>query len=74
MTAQQLVNELNRMLQAGEITPETPVVRRFCMCDDEYGWVGVKSVDVMSRPEAADGTLAAHHAKNATEEKVIKLG
>jgi hypothetical protein len=74
MTAQHLADELARMIRAGEISPNTPVVRRFCMCDDEYGWVGVKSVDIMGRPEKADGTLSKTAAKGDQKDVVIKLG
>lgn len=47
MTAKQLADELQRMIRAGEISPDTPVVRHFCMCEEDYGWVAVKSVEVI---------------------------
>jgi hypothetical protein len=74
MTAKQLAEEVLRMIQAGEISPDTPVVRRFCMCDDDYGWVAVKSVDIVRHdPDEAFGGEQAEKPA-AIAPVTIKLG
>jgi hypothetical protein len=64
MTAAQLLTELTRMLKAGEISPETPVVRPFCMCDENYGWENVQKV-VVIHPDKGPSSLAADATSDA---------
>ena len=49
MTARELAQEILQRIDAGTLDPEAVVVRPFCMCDDEFGWVEAEYLDQVMR-------------------------
>ena len=49
MNVQELVDELQSRIDSGDITPSTVVVRPFCMCDQDVGYVEARHLDQVIR-------------------------
>ena len=54
MNVKELADLINKMIQDGELDPSTSVVRPFCMCDEEYGYVEAHFLDLVERKYEAD--------------------
>ena len=49
MNARELAQAILDEIEAGTLDPEAIVVRPFCMCDDEYGYVEARYLDQVIR-------------------------
>lgn len=77
MTVADLIQELQRKLDVGEIRPNTIVVRPACMCDDEYGYIEAEHVDQVARAFEGEGTDRVYKYGSGRPEPnvlTIKLG
>jgi hypothetical protein len=78
MTIAQLYKELQRMLEAGEVSPDAVVVTPFCSCDENIGYKEAQFVDDVKRmhSDTKEGTRIFHFG-NSNHTKAIatvKLG
>ena len=49
MNARELAERILREIENGALDPEAIVVRPFCMCDGDYGYVEVRHLDQVVR-------------------------
>jgi hypothetical protein len=49
MNARELAEQILRAIEDGTLDPEAIVVRPFCACDDEYGYVEARHLDRVVR-------------------------
>jgi hypothetical protein len=53
MNARELAERILKKIEEGTLDPEAIVIRPFCMCDEEYGYVEARYLDqVVRRYEA----------------------
>ena len=49
MTARELALEILQRIEAGTLNPQAAVIRPFCMCDDEHGYIEAQYLDQVVR-------------------------
>ena len=78
MTAKELAEKILKMIKSGELNPNAIVVRPFCMCDENNGWIEAEFIDRVSRtPIKANSDRQMFQYGNSDDENAImtlKLG
>ncbi len=82
MTVQELVELLRERIADGSLNPHAIVVRPFCFCDEESGFVEAQHLDEVIRewksaPEVSQGQRVYQFGNSQPgerAEKTVKLG
>ena len=78
MKAKELAVEILARIEAGELDPNATVVRPFCMCDLNHGWIEVRFIDsVFRKPIESDSDMQIFEYGNSDDpdaKPTVKLG
>lgn len=82
MTVQELADLIRRRIDEGTLDPDAVVVRPFCLCDEESGFVDAQHLDEVIRTwEPAPGVSPSRRIykygnadPGGQTEKTVKLG
>jgi hypothetical protein len=75
MRARELAEQILREIEEGTLDPEAIVVRPFCMCDEEPGYVEARYLDqVVRRYEIGWQPPDPEHGENPIDSRIFKKG
>lgn len=76
MKARELAEQILRRIEEGTLDPEAVIVRSFCLCDDDFGFVEASFLDQVVRryEESSQPTERAANDEDNTETRIFRKG